>query len=266
MNAQPTAIEFGTLVATGTVKVGRWEYPAKVDQDGTTVRNTKRDRSGEWVGINADKFVPATEADRVAIAADVATEPVAVETNDDAEAWTDETAETIEKLNDAERTVGAMIGATCTGGRYFDFFDDGLREGSGIWFEHAAEQTPNKVAARKAFRGLAKAGVLEIGDVDSSTGATPDRWMSLTEAGVAVVSRLLAGSAPIDPSVLGEAKSGHRAGGGNQTKKPGKSTWELGTPCPQGIHTLTAETLYVMPSGRKQCRGCRAGMPSRLSK
>lgn len=33
-----------------TVKIGRWEYPAK-NLDGQIVRNTKRDGSGEWVAV-----------------------------------------------------------------------------------------------------------------------------------------------------------------------------------------------------------------------
>jgi hypothetical protein len=46
-----------------------------------------------------------------------------------------------------------------------------------------------------------------------------------------------------------------------KARRQGKSTWELETPCPKG-HTLTTETLYVMPSGRKQCKSCRAGYAS----
>ena len=37
------------LEAPKTVKVGRWEYPAKVTFSGRLLRNTKRDGSGEWV-------------------------------------------------------------------------------------------------------------------------------------------------------------------------------------------------------------------------
>lgn len=39
------------LETTGelTVKVGRWEYPAKMNNLGLVWRNTKRDGSGEWV-------------------------------------------------------------------------------------------------------------------------------------------------------------------------------------------------------------------------
>lgn len=39
------------LATTGelTVKVGRWEYPAKLNNAGLVLRNTKRDGSGEWV-------------------------------------------------------------------------------------------------------------------------------------------------------------------------------------------------------------------------
>ena len=32
-----------------TVKMGRWEYPARYTEDGTVERNTKRDGSGEWI-------------------------------------------------------------------------------------------------------------------------------------------------------------------------------------------------------------------------
>lgn len=35
----------------GSVKVGRWTYPARSWSDGTTERNTKRDGSGEWVPV-----------------------------------------------------------------------------------------------------------------------------------------------------------------------------------------------------------------------
>lgn len=34
-----------------SVKVGRWEYPAIKDESGQTLRNTKRDGSGEWVAL-----------------------------------------------------------------------------------------------------------------------------------------------------------------------------------------------------------------------
>lgn len=36
-------------VATLTVKVGRWEYPAKVNNKGLVLRNTKRDGTGDWI-------------------------------------------------------------------------------------------------------------------------------------------------------------------------------------------------------------------------
>lgn len=35
-----------------TVKVGRWDYPAKVNEKGLTVRNTKRDGTGDWVRVD----------------------------------------------------------------------------------------------------------------------------------------------------------------------------------------------------------------------
>lgn len=37
------------VVTPMTVKIGRWEYPAKLNDKGLVLRNTKRDGSGEWV-------------------------------------------------------------------------------------------------------------------------------------------------------------------------------------------------------------------------
>lgn len=34
------------------VKVGRWTYPAKLNEKGLTVRNTKRDGTGDWVRVD----------------------------------------------------------------------------------------------------------------------------------------------------------------------------------------------------------------------
>lgn len=50
MNAALAALD-AELEATGelTVKVGRWDYPAKLSNAGLVMRNTKRDGSGEWV-------------------------------------------------------------------------------------------------------------------------------------------------------------------------------------------------------------------------
>lgn len=41
---------------TGTAKVGRWDYPAYQNADGTTQRNTSRDGSGQWVPVVASAF------------------------------------------------------------------------------------------------------------------------------------------------------------------------------------------------------------------
>jgi hypothetical protein len=38
-----------------------------------------------------------------------------------------------------------------------------------------------------------------------------------------------------------------------------KHEWKIGGKCPNG-HKLTKDTLYVMPSGRHQCRVCRAAL------
>ena len=41
----------------GTVKVGRWEYPAQQAPDGSVTRNEKRDMSGGWVPAEAADFI-----------------------------------------------------------------------------------------------------------------------------------------------------------------------------------------------------------------
>ena len=38
----------------GTVKIGRWTYPARLWEGGVADRNTKRDGSGEWVEVAAE--------------------------------------------------------------------------------------------------------------------------------------------------------------------------------------------------------------------
>jgi hypothetical protein len=43
---------------TGTVKVGRWEYPARSMDNGTIERNTARDGSGEWIKVHPSAFSP----------------------------------------------------------------------------------------------------------------------------------------------------------------------------------------------------------------
>lgn len=226
MNAQYTEVE---------VKVGRWTYPGRELVDGTTIRNTKRDGSGEWVNVDGTPYA-------------------------ETEAPADEKLGALRPEQLAMLT--ALVRSADGTGRHFDFFDEGLAENSGIWFEHCAQQTANPIVARKALRGLEKAGYVEIGelDTDMGVGIPADRWMAITQAAVDAAPAL---PAEVNLSeALGEAKSGHSLGGGNQTKKPGKSTWKIGDPCPQG-HKLTTDTLYVMPSGRKQCKACRAEMPSR---
>jgi len=42
------------------VKIGRWEYPAKMNQAGLVYRNSKRDGSGEWIRHNENGDVLAT--------------------------------------------------------------------------------------------------------------------------------------------------------------------------------------------------------------
>lgn len=221
-------------VTTGTVKVGRWEYPAEMTETGLR-RNAKRDGSGEWIEGVADAKVVASFVP--------------------AEQFTDEVAEAIDALSPVQREAMAAVG-----NGHFDFFDEGVVEHSGIWFTHMSEQTPNPRPFRTAMQKLTTGAnpLWAIGEPDYDAHGR-DRWFALTALGAKVAQRL---AAPVAWEALGAAKAGHTTGGGNQTKKPGKSTWKIGDPCPQG-HTLTAETLYVMPSGRKQCKTCRAEMPSR---
>lgn len=223
---------------TGTVKVGRWEYPAEVTDTGIR-RNAKRDGSGEWIeGIADAKVIASFVADATA---------------------TDEVAETIGTLTAVQREVMAAVGS-----RQFDYFDDGIAADSGIWFGHMCQQTPNSRKVRDAVTSLARGGkgrpqLWIVGEADG-TGTGIDRWVVLTGMGAAVANRL---ASTFDGwSAIQLPSPSHGRGGGNQTKRPGKSSWRIGDPCPQG-HILTESTLYTMPSGRNQCRECRAGMPSR---
>lgn len=168
----------------GTVKVGRWHYPAL--QDGETVtRNTKRDGSGEWSDTNPALFRPVGEGDPAA-------EKVA-----------------IARVNERRaEDIGASKARHPAG---------------------KATKTPSKPA---------------LSVVPPIEGFTDE---------------------PVEaPKVSGNG-AGHGGKVGAQTKKPGKSNWEVGGKCPQG-HLLTDDDgdnpVYVMPSGRKQCRKCRRGYGS----
>lgn len=138
----------------GTVKIGRWTYPARKDDDGTVTRAEKRDGSGEWAETNPALFVP------------------------------DEEPADTTSAGDHEQLAASRI---------------------------------------------------QSGDVPAIDG--------FVEAEVP------------------EAVTGHGGKVGAQTASPGKSTWQVGTPCPKG-HTLSEETLYIMPSGRKQCKVCRGSYKS----
>lgn len=132
----------------GTVKVGRWTYPAIRKEDGTVVRNSKRDGSGDWDETNPALFMFVGEGDPIA--------------------------------------------------------------------EKAAQAVE----------------VPEIPGFVDAPAPAPER-----------------------------KSSGHGGRVGAQVRKPGKSSWKIGDTCPQG-HELTEETLYEMPSGRKQCRVCRGSYRS----
>lgn len=54
--AKPVEVEPEPEAVHGSVKVGRWQYPAVRYSDGSVERNTKRDGSGEWVMAEASQF------------------------------------------------------------------------------------------------------------------------------------------------------------------------------------------------------------------
>lgn len=66
---------------------------------------------------------------------------------------------------------------------------------------------------------------------------------------------LVAALGRMTPSPKAEKKAAKKTAAPQRNK----STWELGDKCPKG-HTLTEDTRYVMPSGRVQCRKCRADL------
>lgn len=235
------------VVTTGTVKIGRWAYPAIKYGTGRVLRNTKRDGSGELENTNSAAFV----ADEV--------QPV-VELEDEMEFGedpADDVNDALVALDPTGRAIMALVGQ-----RYFDFFDDGIVDGSGIWFSHLGWQAAERLGratVTAALRKLVTAGLWDLGESDEGGGNGPDRWFALTALGAAVANAVSTDVVPPAAEIKATSKHGGKVGA--QTAKPGKSTWVIGTPCPKG-HTLSDATLYVMPSGRPQCRECRSGFAS----
>lgn len=60
------------VTGRGTVKVGRWTYPAEKHAGGTVMRNDKRDGTGSWVEADPAKYV---ETEQVAASEQQAGKP-----------------------------------------------------------------------------------------------------------------------------------------------------------------------------------------------
>lgn len=150
---------------TGTVKIGRWTYPT-IERDGDILRNTKRDGTGEWVSLPDSAVVT----------------PVASPTAAEVETGRP-------SADSAELTAYGFAVMAAIGNREFDFFDDGVVEGSGIWFDHMASQLPgySRGTGKRELRKLEKAGLVGIGDVDTDAS---DRWLYLTAKGAAAAAQL----------------------------------------------------------------------------
>jgi hypothetical protein len=222
----------------GTIKVGRWTYPAAKDADGRVTRNTKRDGSGEWDVVSLadrDKFVPAEE-----------------ETAPEAPAE--------QKQTDAPEVPGFTPDASS------DYED--LR----VAYRHIFEQfaiTYDELASHLGVEvGRAKALVSVLRDsdglvvTDHVNDSSETVIQSLHTYDHITIEEAMANFAKaVLPEVKVRRTSNHGGKVGAQTKKPGRSSWAVGDNCPQG-HLLEEGDVYQMPSGRKQCRKCRLGYPS----
>lgn len=213
-----------THTITGTAKVGRWEYPATLEvQTGTTMRNTKRDGSGEWVREDRSRFV--AHADSPEALEDVYLRPM-------------------------YRIFSYVFESFASEARDIHSQTSGLPKG---W---TAKQTT------EALRELARHGLVTRTESGSPTipvwqaSVTYDN-ISPEEARVWFDVAMAAGPSPEAAAQLEASEKPVKA-----PKRRGVS-WEPGTECPQG-HVLAEDDVYTMPSGRRQCRKCRAGYDSNI--
>lgn len=219
------------VTTRGTVKVGRWTYPAEQDAQGT-IRNEKRDGSGKWVKADAAAFVP-----------------------DEADAPTP--GHRPELTTPAEASLDYKVALAVAKNTYETY----------IWGT-ADEIRPEGVSEKRTLEILRKLrdnNLLVEEKSQASDGfktgqpifqATPCADEASLEEYLAIVGTTLPLDLEVKVRAIGTVTN-------NTHKKPGRSTWKVGTPCPQG-HTLRAETLYTMPSGRNQCRVCRGEYPSNI--
>lgn len=221
----------------GTVKVGRWEYPAILNEDGSAARNTKRDGTGEWVDVDAAKFVGETGG----------VEVPEQRSGDDVPEIDGFTAEGHSDYDDLRVA-------------YIHIFDSFAT----TYDELASHLGCDESRAKRIVSMLNDKGltVTDLRKEDGTGSGTETVIQSYKTYDDHTKDEVLVDFAEaFQEGVKIRRSSGHGGKVGAQHKKPGKSTWQPGTPCPQG-HKLGKDDVYVMPSGRKQCKQCRAGYPS----
>jgi hypothetical protein len=227
------------VTTTGTVKVGRWTYPAEQDAQGT-IRNTKRDGTGEWVKADAADFVadeggtpkPGTKAAKPRSTKTVATPADKAVATDD---W--------HLLRELYQVIFANFAVTADELRVRD-----ITEKRGLELARYLEGTG--LVARSLAGESGKEPIWQSWNTYDSH--TEDEVLADFDAKV-----------PFDV-IVKERKVGGHPVTNNTHKKPGRSTWAVGSTCPQGHKLATAADIYVMPSGRKQCQSCRKGYPSNI--
>lgn len=225
----------------GTIKIGRWEYPAVQAPDGSVTRNTKRDGTGDTVDADPGKFVPAAASTPAPAPAAPAAPEVEGFTADDG-------------INlDRDELLSA----------YKHIFAD-----FAVSYDELADYLGVKVARAKAVVSTLNRFNLTTTDMRGGTGTDKaetiiQSWKTYDDHTEAEIVADFEERVPADVKV--RAGSTHGGKVGAQHKKPGRSSWAVGDKCPQG-HTITDangdNAVYRMPSGRNQCRKCRAGYPS----
>lgn len=201
------------------IKIGRWTYPLGVI-DGRLVRNAKRDGSGEWVEVTVDQMDG------------------------------DQQKALITKAPKESEDYALLREI------YLFIFDDHSVDYDGI--SEKFNLRPGR--AKAAVSRLVNHGLVNVDHIERPDGKgkqyviqandTYDNW-SREEAVDGFNNSTMPKTVKIpNPSTHGGVK-------GAQTRKPGKSTWKVGSPCPQG-HKLKKGDIYTMPNGRHICRVCRS--------
>lgn len=220
----------------GTVRSGRWDYPAVLHDDGTAARNTKRDGSGEWVDVDAAKFVAEGDVpgQRSGAKADLP----------EIDGFTAEGHSDYDDLRVAYKLIFANFAAT-----YEEIAEQlGADPGRAKTVVAMLREKGLVVTDRREAQGKGASAETVVQSAKTYDGRTEGEVMAD-----------FAGA--FQPGVKIRRSSGHGGKVGAQHRKPGKSKWAVGSKCPQG-HKLREEDIYQMPSGRMQCRKCRAGYPA----